>query len=140
MAKSGFIYTPSTAAPDNATCFLCEKSLDAWSKTDDPRIEHLAHAPDCAWAIVSSETWKTDDLHDPDSEEMLEARLQTFGPWWPHDGKRGWIPTSEAVRLFLDFSVFISILIISDVSSGFLLQSISYRRRFRCMYVLRHCS
>ncbi|KAK7204216.1 hypothetical protein BZA70DRAFT_206196 [Myxozyma melibiosi] len=101
MAKAGFIYTPSTEAQDNATCFLCHKSLDMWSKNDDPRAEHISHSPDCAWAIVCSEQWIADEEHDPDSDEMLSTRLLTYGgptnSWWPHDGKRGWIPTSEAM-------------------------------------------
>ncbi|KAK9367694.1 hypothetical protein V1509DRAFT_665116 [Lipomyces kononenkoae] len=95
MAKAGFIYSPSPQSPDNVTCFLCDKSLDGWSRGDDPKIEHLDHSPQCAWAIIHRSDWKDDEYHDPQSRDMERARLETFGTWWPHDGKRGWIPTSQ---------------------------------------------
>ncbi|KAK9355803.1 hypothetical protein V1523DRAFT_344144 [Lipomyces doorenjongii] len=95
MAKAGFIYNPSPQSPDNVTCFLCDKSLDGWNKGDDPKIEHLDHSPRCGWAIIHGSDWKDDEYHDPESSEMLRARLETFGTWWPHDGKRGWVPTSS---------------------------------------------
>ncbi|KAK9322659.1 hypothetical protein V1517DRAFT_322821 [Lipomyces orientalis] len=95
MAKAGFIYNPSPKSPDNVTCFLCEKSLDGWNKGDDPKLEHLDHSPRCAWAIIHGSDWKEDEYHDPECSEMLNARLETFGTWWPHDGKRGWVPTSN---------------------------------------------
>ncbi|KAJ8101381.1 hypothetical protein POJ06DRAFT_95752 [Lipomyces tetrasporus] len=95
MAKAGFIYNPSPKSPDNVTCFLCDKSLDGWNKGDDPKLEHLDHSPRCAWAIIHRSDWKEDEYHDPECSEMLNARLETFGTWWPHDGKRGWIPTSN---------------------------------------------
>ncbi|KAK9313259.1 hypothetical protein V1522DRAFT_400342 [Lipomyces starkeyi] len=95
MAKAGFIYNPSPQSPDNVTCFLCDKSLDGWNKGDDPKIEHLDHSPRCAWAIIHGSDWKDDEYHDPESSDMLRARLETFGTWWPHDGKRGWVPTSS---------------------------------------------
>ncbi|KAK9374846.1 uncharacterized protein V1513DRAFT_464344 [Lipomyces chichibuensis] len=95
MAKAGFIYNPSPQSPDNVTCFLCDKSLDGWNKGDDPKIEHLDHSPLCAWAIIQGSDWKDDEYHDPESSDMLRARFETFGTWWPHDGKRGWIPTSS---------------------------------------------
>jgi hypothetical protein len=97
MAKAGFIYNPSPQSPDNVTCFLCDKSLDGWNKGDDPKIEHLDHSPRCAWAIIHGSDWKDDEYHDPESSDMLRARLETFGTWWPHDGKRGWVPTSSNV-------------------------------------------
>ncbi|KAK9241158.1 hypothetical protein V1525DRAFT_335125 [Lipomyces kononenkoae] len=95
MAKAGFIYNPSPQSPDNVTCFLCDKSLDGWNKGDDPKIEHLDHSPQCAWAIIHGSDWKDDEYHDPQGSDMERARLETFGNWWPHDGKRGWIPTSQ---------------------------------------------
>ncbi|KAK9455147.1 hypothetical protein V1511DRAFT_335241 [Dipodascopsis uninucleata] len=97
MARAGFVFDPSSDSPDNVTCFLCKKSMDGWNKADDPKQEHLDHSPDCAWALVNSDEWKLDLDHDPSSTEMQRARLKTFTDWWPHDGKRGWLPTSEAV-------------------------------------------
>ncbi|KAK9460739.1 protein bir1 [Lipomyces oligophaga] len=96
MAKAGFVFTPSAKAPDNVTCFLCDKSLDSWSRSDDPFAEHLSHSSDCPWALVHSD-WRADLNHNPDSTEMFNARLDTFESWWPHDGKRGWVPTSAAM-------------------------------------------
>ncbi|KAK9452208.1 uncharacterized protein V1518DRAFT_54915 [Limtongia smithiae] len=97
MANAGFIFNPLPHSADNATCFLCDKSLDNWTKEDDPNLEHLTHSPDCAWAIIHGTNWTADAHHDPNSEEMQLARLESFGSWWPHDGKRGWMPTSQNV-------------------------------------------
>ncbi|KAK9477088.1 hypothetical protein V1514DRAFT_334832 [Lipomyces japonicus] len=94
MARAGFFFNPSSQSPDNVTCFLCDKDLDGWSKGDDPKQEHLDHSPRCAWAIINGMDWNEDEDHDPDSTQMRKARLDTFANWWPHDGKRGWVPTS----------------------------------------------
>ncbi|KAI0317322.1 inhibitor of apoptosis repeat-containing protein, partial [Amylostereum chailletii] len=36
MAKAGFVYTPSSAGDDNATCLYCNVSLGGWDEDDDP--------------------------------------------------------------------------------------------------------
>lgn len=37
------------------------------------------------------------EIEDPTSERIVEARTKTFGLFWPHDGKRGWVCQSEKV-------------------------------------------
>lgn len=36
LAKAGFIYTPTASDKDNATCPLCQYSVEGWEATDDP--------------------------------------------------------------------------------------------------------
>ncbi|KAK8159787.1 hypothetical protein IWX90DRAFT_441328 [Phyllosticta citrichinensis] len=90
LAQSGFYYSPTANHPDNVTCFMCKHKLDNWEPHDDPAIEHLALAPDCAWAISTSVyRRRLDENEDPMSEKMADARKATFVEW-PHEGKRGW--------------------------------------------------
>ncbi|RKP10962.1 hypothetical protein THASP1DRAFT_27271 [Thamnocephalis sphaerospora] len=35
------------------------------------------------------------DAYTGQSTRMEQLRLATFGQWWPHDGKRGWLVTSK---------------------------------------------
>ncbi|MDI1487484.1 MAG: hypothetical protein OHK93_006754 [Ramalina farinacea] len=69
-------------------------SLDGWEETDDPIDEHLSHCGHCGWAIAVATDRAIergdDDLKDPSSEEMLDARKMTFAGW-PHEDKRGWL-------------------------------------------------
>ncbi|CAI2182675.1 13292_t:CDS:2 [Funneliformis geosporum] len=105
LAKAGFYFKPSQTSPDNVICFLCHKSMERWDPTDDPLEEHVNHSPNCAWAICRCIKRKfTDDELPfswdnkeqlPTSKKMEEVRLKTFGNWWPHDGKKGWIGTSK---------------------------------------------
>lgn len=57
-------------------------------------LEHLAHVPDCGWAINVRIEHGRDDMNyedqDPLDERMMEARRATFRNAWPHEGKRGW--------------------------------------------------
>ncbi|KAK9475101.1 inhibitor of apoptosis repeat-containing protein, partial [Dipodascopsis tothii] len=96
LARAGFIFKPVARSPDNVVCFMCHKSLDGWEAGDDPNEEHYRHSPECAWAVLHA---PKDVLYglDPSSDEIARYRLETFGTWWPHDGKRGWVPTSEAL-------------------------------------------
>ncbi|KAF9113469.1 hypothetical protein BGX27_001533 [Mortierella sp. AM989] len=80
-------------------CFLCGKSLDGWTDKDDPYDEHLSHSRTCGWAIIKSIPVRDDDQLPfrwddedelPKGERMLNARLETFGDWWPHDQTPGW--------------------------------------------------
>jgi hypothetical protein len=107
LSHAGFYFNPSKTSPDNVTCFLCHKSMEGWSPNDDPFDEHFTHAPDCAWAIcrcVKREfnnnelpfSWNNEDQW-PTSKNMEEIRLKTFGNWWPHEGKKGWVGTSRKV-------------------------------------------
>ncbi|CAG8455786.1 2658_t:CDS:2 [Acaulospora morrowiae] len=104
LAKAGFYYLPAPRSPDNVICFLCHKSMEGWDPTDDPNIEHITHSPECAWALCYCMTRKfadkklpsnLDDDHSPSSKRMEELRLMTFGNWWPHEGKKGWIGTAK---------------------------------------------
>lgn len=38
------------------------------------------------------------EIVDPTSDEIAEARRATFGSWWPHDGKKGWKCKMEKVN------------------------------------------
>ncbi|GAO46835.1 hypothetical protein SAICODRAFT_24718 [Saitoella complicata NRRL Y-17804] len=99
MASAGFFFHPTSAGSDEVQCFLCAKPLDGWDPTDDPLFEHLSHSRKCGWAlnrIIRSliETSRTHECLDPQSLEMLKARKETFGKWWPHEEKRAWVGTS----------------------------------------------
>ncbi|KAF2149232.1 hypothetical protein K461DRAFT_296714 [Myriangium duriaei CBS 260.36] len=89
LAFAGFYYNPSPKAEDNVVCFHCHVKLDGWEIDDIPIREHLAHSPDCAWAVSTSVTLGNED-RDPLSEKLLAARLATFGTSWPYEKKRGW--------------------------------------------------
>jgi hypothetical protein len=75
-------------------CFVCHRHLDGWEEGDDPVAEHLKHAPECGWAINASiaETFKNGGqvTDDPMSEQLAQARADTFGEFWPYEGKKGW--------------------------------------------------
>ncbi|CAG8787605.1 2516_t:CDS:2 [Dentiscutata erythropus] len=77
--------------------------MEGWDPQDDPFEEHVNHSPDCAWAICYCSmrnfndnklpfSWDDKDKL-PTSKNMEEARIKTFGTWWPHDGKKGWVGT-----------------------------------------------
>lgn len=98
LAKAGFYYNPYTTNPDNTTCFLCNRALDGWEEDDDPTTEHLKHAGDCGWAIMMDILRRSndpDEIEDPTSDRIVEARRSTFATGWPHEGKRGWVCQSE---------------------------------------------
>ncbi|KAJ1979381.1 GTP-binding nuclear protein gsp1/Ran [Dimargaris xerosporica] len=109
LAKAGFFFNPHQLSRDAVQCFLCHKSLDGWEAADDPFVEHLEHSGECPWALVickghrvSTETQEVtvrDDLEDEYlegktnvavSRRLEDARVATFGNWWPHEGKDGW--------------------------------------------------
>ncbi|KAF9168733.1 hypothetical protein BGX20_011235 [Mortierella sp. AD010] len=101
LADAGFYWKPAMSSQDNVMCFLCGKSLDGWTDTDDPYDEHLSHSRTCGWAIVKSIPlvdddelpFRWDDEDElPKGERMTKARIQTFGNWWPHENK-GWYGT-----------------------------------------------
>lgn len=56
MAEAGFVYTGNTKDPDSVQCFFCGKSLDGWEIDDDPRNEHIKHAPNCHYAQLQDDT------------------------------------------------------------------------------------
>ncbi|KAF2138039.1 uncharacterized protein K452DRAFT_277733 [Aplosporella prunicola CBS 121167] len=90
LARAGFYYTPTASNPDNVTCFSCHRKLDGWEPEDNPALEHLTHAPECAWAINTSVMHlPVEELEDPLSERMTVARTATFLNW-PHEDKKGW--------------------------------------------------
>ncbi|GAP82736.1 putative AT hook domain-containing protein [Rosellinia necatrix] len=92
FARAGFYFAPGPENPDNTACFLCGKNIDGWDEDDNPFQEHLRLSPHCGWAVVAGiETGLGDyGLDDPTSSAMIDARKDTFGDRWPHDGKRGW--------------------------------------------------
>lgn len=87
--------------------------MEGWSPNDDPFEEHFAHFPECAWAVCRCAkrdnndlpfSWDNEDQW-PTSKRMEETRLKTFGNWWPHDRKKGWVGTSKKVFKFI-FNLF----------------------------------
>ncbi|WWD21562.1 hypothetical protein CI109_106048 [Kwoniella shandongensis] len=116
LSEAGFYYTPepSTSTLDTCTCFLCGLILATWDETDDPFEEHAARIDnDCAWGEIfcaakverkkrvegkgAYETiYETADSL-PQSKHSIARRLATFGTWWPHKQKRGWLPTPKAL-------------------------------------------
>lgn len=36
MAQAGFVYTPTVAGDDTASCLYCKISLSGWDEDDDP--------------------------------------------------------------------------------------------------------
>ncbi|CAG8681840.1 35184_t:CDS:2, partial [Racocetra persica] len=103
LAKAGFYFNPVPNSKDNVVCFLCHKSMEGWDPQDDPFEEHAKHSPDCAWAICYCSlrnfndeqlpfNWDDKDKL-PTSKKLEEARIKTFGTWWPHEGKKGWVGT-----------------------------------------------
>lgn len=101
LAQAGFSFTPTSSCPDNVTCYVCGSCLDGWEDTDDPIDEHLSHSGLCGWAITLATERAiengSDDLEDPLSEAMLEARRMTFACGWPHESKRGWLCKTKKV-------------------------------------------
>ncbi|KAI9138078.1 hypothetical protein BKA69DRAFT_1093749 [Paraphysoderma sedebokerense] len=98
LAKAGFYFDPLSKSSDNVICFLCSKSLEGWDANDDPYQEHLSHSPNCGWALVVCASMVNDNNADlnmanpenwPTSKAMEQARLDTFGNWWPHQKTKG---------------------------------------------------
>ena len=102
LAQAGFFFAPTSSCPDSVKCYLCQSSLDGWEETDDPIDEHLSHSGQCGWAIAVAIDRAIergyDNLKDPSSEEMLDARKMTFAGW-PHENKRGWLCKTQKVSL-----------------------------------------
>ena len=99
LAKAGFFWKP-TSTKDNVECFMCGRHLDGWEADDDALQEHLKHGSDCAWAVLMSTAvgtkYDVDDMDDPTSTAMVEARRNTFETLqWPHESKRGWTCKTE---------------------------------------------
>ncbi|KAF9311259.1 hypothetical protein BG003_007596 [Podila horticola] len=104
LSEAGFFWKPSKKSSDNVVCFLCHKSIDGWIAEADPFQEHLDHSRKCGWAIVKSIphvekgglpfTWD-DEPELPKGKRMTDARLRTFGNWWPHEHEKGWFGTSK---------------------------------------------
>lgn len=99
LAKAGFYYKPQGAGSDNVVCYLCERSLDGWEADDNPVQEHLRHSPECGWAVMMShaqaEKHDTEEMVDPTSAPIADARRATFSIGWPHESKRGWTCKTE---------------------------------------------
>ncbi|TKX21861.1 inhibitor of apoptosis domain-containing protein [Elsinoe australis] len=94
LALAGFYFAPTSHSQDNVKCFHCEVKLDGWEIDDSPLREHIAHSPNCAWAVATSVSLGEQD-QDPNSERLLNARIETFGSSWPYEKKRGWKPKSK---------------------------------------------
>ncbi|KAL8761762.1 MAG: hypothetical protein Q9184_002161 [Pyrenodesmia sp. 2 TL-2023] len=95
LARAGFFYNPTSATPDNTTCYLCRNNLDGWEEDDSAIGEHLNFASDCGWAAIVRIEQEIEvgnlDQQDPMDEHLLNARKMTFDAGWPHEDKRGWV-------------------------------------------------
>ena len=114
LAEAGFYFSPTANDRDNVACYLCKKQLSQWEEKDDPFILHWVKCGDkCPWAVVRCGL--SEDLDNgryagyartfgaicancslasflfkdatrlPTSRTMEDARLGSFGKWWPHD-------------------------------------------------------
>ncbi|KAF9420207.1 hypothetical protein BGZ94_009177 [Podila epigama] len=102
LSEAGFYFQPVEKGSDNVICFLCHKTMDGWNADNDPFKEHLDFSPRCGWAIVRSIPYVEDgglpfhwdnEADLPRGERMTNARIQTFGDWWPHAKTPGWFGT-----------------------------------------------
>ncbi|KAF3181006.1 hypothetical protein EYR41_010280 [Orbilia oligospora] len=99
MARAGFYFKPTQGEEDNSACFLCQKNMSFWETEDDPAEQHGRHGTTCGWALTMCRDLVVDGkiIAEPLGEEMCRARRMTFDQWWPHEDKKGWIPTVEKV-------------------------------------------
>jgi hypothetical protein len=98
LAFAGFVWRPTSASPDNVQCWACNCQLDGWEEADVPAYEHLTHSPSCGFAVVTAIRLRHGDPgrteEDPISEQMIQARQETFGDLWPLDTSAGY-PTVQ---------------------------------------------
>ena len=62
----------------------------------------MKHSLYCGWALVHATELKLERnpkaaIDDPMGDKMTDARINTFGNWWPHEKKKGWLPKVEKV-------------------------------------------
>lgn len=138
------------------TCVYCSKGLEGWEDGDDALDEHLKRILDkstgdrCPWATVMGvkrdfDLFGPEELdggkHDPLATHLVAARKKTFGEWWTFDGKKGWKPTSDRVRIAAmlynhELFLFLTALLHPARTSRILQQSPSRRARYMRMCVL----
>ncbi|KAJ3414821.1 hypothetical protein HDV05_005978 [Chytridiales sp. JEL 0842] len=119
LAEAGFHFTPTQAEADCVTCFVCSATASQWEVSEDPWERHLTVNPNCAWvrlhinglewveafkASTSAKKKRGDananvaalvDDDAPWSDSMVRARLDTFGPSWPHHQDKKWKCSAE---------------------------------------------
>nr|CAG8494586.1 12162_t:CDS:2 [Entrophospora candida] len=106
LAHAGFYFDRSNHPLDNVICFICGCSIKGWNKDDDPFQKHQASSPDCPWVLcrnysnnknnntANESTLNWDDKNQwPTSKKLEDARIKTFGNWWPHKEKKTWTAT-----------------------------------------------
>ncbi|KAG4306369.1 hypothetical protein PORY_000357 [Pneumocystis oryctolagi] len=91
LADAGFYHDPYPSSNDNVVCFLCKKALDGWNADDNPVKEHFQHSQQCGWAILKYIKFLDNEGASFTDKELQDAREATFGSWWPHEQKRGWL-------------------------------------------------
>lgn len=119
-----FTPAPGKYSGDMVTCYMCACGIDGWEENDEPKKIHFDVFPACPLAWIQAKAWEHEIDHDPRSDDALSLRLQTYYqpltseevdeklnsakgeeepslshlmgfPVWPHEGKKGWIPTCE---------------------------------------------
>ncbi|CEH19092.1 Apoptosis inhibitor IAP1 and related BIR domain proteins [Ceraceosorus bombacis] len=106
LAAAGFHFSPTHSSPDRCLHIFCEAAVEDWKDGEEASDRLMEMMADCPFAKIvlsaraadkGNKLWRESEENVellPSSNEMYEARKATFGDAWPHDGKRGWKPTS----------------------------------------------
>ncbi|PWN40331.1 BIR-domain-containing protein [Ceraceosorus guamensis] len=106
LAAAGFHFSPTHSSPDRCLHIFCDAAVEDWKEGEEALDRLMEMMADCPFAKIvlsareadkGNKLWRESEENVellPSSNEMYEARKATFGDAWPHDGKRGWKPTS----------------------------------------------
>jgi hypothetical protein len=72
---------PMETISDRVTCYLCKVSISNWAPEDDPVKRHADEYFECPLVKILSFYGNT--------RELIRARQNTFGLWWPHSNGAG---------------------------------------------------
>ncbi|KAI3655753.1 hypothetical protein MP638_003671, partial [Amoeboaphelidium occidentale] len=72
---------PMETTSDRVTCYLCKVSISNWAPEDDPVKRHADEYFECPLVKILSFYGNT--------RELIRARQNTFGLWWPHSNGAG---------------------------------------------------
>lgn len=108
FASLGLFFSPTATQPDRVLSYIDGTEISGFAAGDSlqQRLE-VAHAKD-PWLMIirSKDAGKTSETDEqrmtyededmlPNGQSMTQARRRTFADLWPHDGKRGWKPSSQ---------------------------------------------
>ncbi|CAO1628447.1 unnamed protein product [Parajaminaea phylloscopi] len=109
LASLGLFYCPTSTQPDRVVSYVDGTEVSKFEAGDCPeqRLQELQSRDPWLLIMRSKAAGTADDGEDqqhftyadadllPDGQNMIQARRRTFADLWPHDGKRGWKPTSQ---------------------------------------------